>query len=231
MTRYVLASPSAQSDGRTGCPATEVLRISTASPGYDTLPPVTVENLQNQQQLIIRQRVRLMVNQYEVHAVTPDGQEAGLLAFAQQKRMAFKEQVTLYTDDTKQTPVLGFKARQVMDLGATYDVTDAAGAPIGLFRKNFKESLLRSTWHLEQPAFGDMVGRESNLVVALLRRFVDSLSWLPYDFEFLQADRPVFSVAKKWGIRDRYVVTIHDPQVDRRLVVAMAVALDALQGR
>jgi uncharacterized protein YxjI len=64
-----------------------------------------------------------------------------------------------------------------------------------------------------------------------VRRFVDSLSWLPYHFDFMVGDRSVFSVVKKWGIRDRYVVTIHDPQVDRRLVVAMAVALDALQSR
>jgi uncharacterized protein YxjI len=192
---------------------------------------VNVETLQTQQQLIVRQRIRLMVNQYEVHGVGPDGGENGVLAFAQQKRLAFKEQVTLYTDDTKQTPVLGFKARQVMDLGATYDVTDASGAPIGLFRKNFKESLLRSTWHLEQPAYGEMIGRETNVTVAILRRFVDSLSWLPYHFEFLVGDRPAFSVVKKWGLRDKYVVTIHDPQIDRRLVTAMAVALDALQSR
>ncbi|XVV11319.1 hypothetical protein ACQP2X_41830 [Actinoplanes sp. CA-131856] len=192
---------------------------------------MTVDTLQTQQQLIVRQRVRLMVNQYEIHAVTPDGQEAGMLAFAQQKRMAFKEQVTLYTDDTKTTPVLGFKARQVIDLGATYDVVDANGAPIGLFRKNFKESLIRSTWHLEQPGFGEMVGRETNAWVAVLRRFVESLSWLPYHFDFVIADRPVFSVVKKWGLRDKYVVTIHDPRVDRRLVAAMSVALDALQAR
>ena len=192
---------------------------------------VTSDTLQSQQQLIIRQRVRLMVNQYEIHAVSPDGQEAGLLAFAQQKRMAFKEQVTLYTDDTKQVPVFGFKARQRIDLGATYDVTDAHGAPIGLFRKNFKESLIRSTWHLEQPGYAEMVGRETNQLVAILRRFVDSLSWLPYHFDFVAGDRTVFSVVKKWGLRDRYVVTIHDPQVDRRLVAAMSVALDALQAR
>jgi uncharacterized protein YxjI len=192
---------------------------------------VTIDTLQTQAQLIVRQRIRLMVNQYEVHAVSPDGREAGVLAFAQQKRMAFKEQVTLYTDDTKTTPVLGFKARQVIDLGATYDVTDAAGAPIGVFRKNFKESLLRSTWHLQQPGYSEMIGREASMAVAILRRFVDSLSWLPYHFEFLIGDRPAFSVVKKWGIRDRYVVTIHDPAIDRRLVTAMAVALDALQAR
>jgi uncharacterized protein YxjI len=192
---------------------------------------VTVDALQIQQQLIVRQRIRLMVNQYEIHAVGPDGREAGVLAFAQQKRMAFKEQVTLYTDDTKTAPVLGFKARQVIDLGATYDVTDAYGSVIGLFRKNFAESLLRSTWHLEQPGYGEMIGRESNMLVAVLRRFVDSLSWLPYHFEFVIGDRPAFTVVKKWGLRDRYVVTIHDPQLDRRLVAAMSVALDALQAR
>jgi uncharacterized protein YxjI len=195
-----------------------------------TLPAVT-DTLQAQQQLIVRQRVRMMVNQYEVHAAAPDGSEAGILAFAQQKRMAFKEQVTLYTDDTKTTPVLGFKARQVIDLGATYDITDATGTPIGLFRKSFKESLLRSTWRLEQPGHGEMVGRERNMTVAILRRFVDSLSWLPYHFDFVLGDQPAFSVVKKWGLRDKYVVTIHDQQLDRRLVIAMAVALDALQAR
>ena len=188
-------------------------------------------DLQSQQQFIVRQRVRMMVNQYEIHAVGADGAEAGVLAFAQQKRMAFKEQVTLYTDDTKTTPVLGFKARQMMDLGATYDVTDAAGAPIGYFKKNFKESLLVTTWNLEQPGYAVLTGRETNMAVALLRRFVDALSWLPYHFDFKNGEQAAFSVVKKFGLRDMYVVTIHDPQIDRRLVAAMSVALDALQSR
>ncbi len=192
---------------------------------------MSTDQLQAQQQLIIRQRIRLMVNQYEVHGLRPDGSEGGLLAFAQQKRLAFKEQVTLYTDDSKRTPAFGFKARQRLDLGATYDVTDAQGSAIGTFRKDFAQSLLRSTWHLEQPGYGVMTGRETNLAVAMLRRFVESLSWLPYHFEFAVGGHPAFSVVKKWGLRDRYVVTIHDQRIDRRLVAAMAVALDALQAR
>jgi len=190
-----------------------------------------IERLQAEQRLIVRQRVRLMVNQYEVRAVEADGSEGQLLAFAQQKRMAFREQVTLYADDTKQQPVLGFKARQVMDLGATYDVVDAAGRPIGLFRKDFARSLLRSTWHLEQPGLGVATGQERNAVVGVLRRFVDSLSWLPYHFDFSIDGQPTFAVVKKWGLRDRYLVEIHDPRIDRRLVIAMAVGLDALQSR
>ncbi|RKR89085.1 uncharacterized protein YxjI [Micromonospora pisi] len=192
---------------------------------------MTIDQLQGQRQFYVRQRLRMMVNQYEVRAVAPDGSEGDMLAFAQQKRMAFKEQVTLYTDDTKQQAVLGFKARQAIDLGATYDITDAAGNGIGLFRKDFKASLLRSTWIVEQPGLGAARGQERSLPVALLRRFVDSLSWLPYHFDFLIGDQPAFSVVKKWGLRDRYVIEVQNPQLDRRLVIAMAVGLDALQSR
>jgi uncharacterized protein YxjI len=134
-------------------------------------------------------------------------------------------------DVLQQQPVLGFKARQVLDLGATYDVTDANGVPIGLFRKSFKDSLWRSTWRLEQPNLGEVVGQERSMAVALLRRFIDELSWLPYHFDFTIGGQPAFSVVKKWGLRDKYVVDIHQPHLDRRLVIAMAVGLDALQGR
>ncbi|MFV2019246.1 hypothetical protein [Micromonospora sp. LOL_023] len=187
--------------------------------------------LQAQQQLHVRQRIRLMVNQYEVCAVGPDGSVGQLLAFAQQKRLAFREQVTIYADDQRQQPLLGFKARQIIDLGATYDITDAAGAPIGLFRKDFARSLLRSTWHVEQPGLGTATGAERNQVVAILRRFTDLLSWLPYHFDFVLGDQPAFSVVRKWGLRDSYLVDIHNPHLDRRVVIAMAVALDALQSR
>ncbi|MGC4792669.1 hypothetical protein ACLQ3H_00995 [Micromonospora saelicesensis] len=190
-----------------------------------------LDNLQGQHQFHIRQRLRMMVNQYEVRAVSPDGTEGELLAFAQQKRLAFKEQVTIYTDDSKQQPLLGFKARQRIDLGATYDVTDAAGNPIGLFRKDFAQSLLRSTWHVEQGGLSQVTGQERSMPVALLRRFVDSLSWLPYHFDFTANGQPVFTVVKKWGLRDKYIVEVQNPQIDRRLVIAMAVALDALQAR
>ena len=61
-------------------------------------------------------------------------------------------------------------------------VLDATGAPIGLFRKDFARSLLRSTWHLEQPAMGTITGQESNMVIALLRRF--GFDFLPYNFDF-----------------------------------------------
>jgi len=189
-----------------------------------------VNTLQDQTQLIVRQRIRMLVNQYEVRGALPNGSEGDLYAFAQQKRMAFREQVTLYADDSKREAVLGFKARQMVDLGATYDVVDAGGSPIGTFRKDFAKSLVRSTWHVEQPGLGVATGSERSLGVAVIRRLVE-IAWLPYHFDFLVDGQPAFTVEKKWGLRDRYVVTIQDPRLDRRLVTAMAIGLDALQER
>ena len=50
-------------------------------------------------------------------------------------------------------------------------------------------------------------------------------------FDFYAGDQVVFSVEKKFGFRDRYVVDIKDPRLDRRLVIAQAIGLDALQSR
>jgi uncharacterized protein YxjI len=192
---------------------------------------VDLNELQAQRAFLVRQRLTLMVNRYEVRTLDASGSGGGdVIAFAQQKRMAFREQVTLYTDESRREILAGFKARSVIDIGATYDVTDTSGSPIGLFRKDFARSLLRSTWHVEQPEFGTMTGQERDVVVAVLRRFTD-LDFLPYHFDFVRGGAPAFSVTKKWGIRDMYVVKIDDDQVDRRLVIVMAVALDALQSR
>ncbi|WP_214109583.1 hypothetical protein [Acrocarpospora catenulata] len=187
--------------------------------------------LQTQTRLILRQQITMMVNRYSVHTVAPDGSEGTMVAFAEQKRLALKEQVTFYTDETRGEALAAFKARKVIDLASGYDVVDASGTPLGLFRKEFGKSLFRSTWHLQQPGLPTYTGQERNLGVALLRRVTDVLSWLPYHFDFSVGASIAFSVERRWGLRDRYAIEINDPRLDRRLVIAMAVALDALQGR
>ena len=190
------------------------------------------QQLQGIGRLIVRQKLTMMQNRYVVHVPAPDGVSDGpVVGFAEQKRLAFKEQVTIYTDESRRWVLAGFKARKMLDLAGTYDVVDHAGAPIGLFRKDFGASLLRSTWNLEQPGLPPAVGQETSTAVAILRRFAESLSWLPYHFDFTINGHPGFTVTKQWGLRDRYVVDIPDPNLDRRLVIAMAVALDALQSR
>ncbi len=190
--------------------------------------------LQSQTTLLVRQKITAFVNRYVVTVPTASGDEGEQVAFVEQKRLAFREEVTFFTDESKSTPLFRFKARQVLDLGATYDVTGADGSPIGLFRKDFKKSLLRSTWHLEQ---GELtaIGSERSQVIAILRRIWDLFEDLPFFFkyhsDFVSGDQPVMSIDKTALIRDRYRLEINVPNLDRRLAIAMAVALDALQSR
>ncbi|WP_299054127.1 hypothetical protein [uncultured Nocardioides sp.] len=179
--------------------------------------------------LVVTQKITMMVNRYDVHRRGPDGKPAGLLATAQQKRMAFREQVTFYSDPDRGTPVFGFRAQQRVDLGATYDVTDTGGQSIGSFRKDFKQSLLRTTFHLSTPAV-ESTGQERNAAIAIIRRLVDVP--LPFHFDFTDgAGQPVMSSTKKFGVRDTYLVDVPDQRLDWRVAAAMAVGLDALMAR
>jgi len=187
----------------------------------------------------MKQRITMMANKYELIATNADGTDGPLLAFAQQKRMAFKEQVTFYTDDRKSQAVFSFKARKRIDLGSGYDVFDANGQPIGWFKKEFGKSLLRSSWQLSVDGL-NADGTERNPTVAIVRRvwefvpFVGEIP-LPFIYHFDFTDRangqPVLSVERKMSVRDRYRITVQDPRLDFRVAAAMTVALDALQSR
>ena len=181
-------------------------------------------------QFFVKQRLTMMVNRYEITEANPDGSPGRLMAVAQQKRMAFKEQVTFYRDDQRTEPVFGFKARQRVDLGAGYDVTDAGGAPLGTFRKDFGASLLRSTFHLSAPGL-EATGRERNQVVAILRRVVDFPFAFHFDFTDQATGQVVMTSERQMSLRDRYTVTVPDPRIDFRLAASMAVGLDALLAR
>ncbi|WP_156251162.1 hypothetical protein [Pseudactinotalea terrae] len=178
----------------------------------------------------VKQKINMMVNRYEINAVDPSGAPTGLLAFAEQKRMAMKEQVTFFTDAGRTTPLFGFKARKVMDLGSGYDITDASGTPIGYFKKDFGASLMRSTFHLESAGV-QATGQERNQLVAVLRRFTD-LSFLPVHFDFVDsAGATVLAVQREFSVGDKYQVNVPNPHLDFRVAAAMAVALDALMAR
>lgn len=195
-------------------------------------------SLQTLNTLHMHQKVTFMVNRYEIFADDGNGAPGELVGFAEQKRMKIKEQVTIYTDRTKDKVLAGFRARKAIDVGSGYDVVDGEGNAIGTFRKNFKRSLTNSTWHLDQVGRSSVTGSERSSGIAILRRlwnFIPLIENFPfpfrYHFDFASAGEPSFSVNKNTWIRDHYTIPITDPALDRRLVIAQAVAVDALQAR
>jgi uncharacterized protein YxjI len=189
---------------------------------------------------VLRQRIRPIVNQYEF-SLAENGDQP--FCFVQQARFKFKEDIRFYTDESKSVELMRIKARQRFDPRATYDITGADGTKIGEIRKVFGASLIRSTYEISSPT-ATVTAQEQNLLVALFRRLVgfipyvgDFADWLPipYHFDFLRDGQVVGTHKRRIGkFRDIYDIDISaDPAraLDRRLVLAAAVGMDALQAR
>ncbi|GAA2797048.1 hypothetical protein GCM10010470_35240 [Saccharopolyspora taberi] len=199
---------------------------------------MNIQELQAQQQFHVHQKVTMMVNRYRIFADDGAGQPGALVAFVEQKRMTFKEHVTLYADEDKRSVLASFKARKVIDLASAYDVVTPDGQQVGVFGKKFGKSLLRSTWQFDQPGQPSISITERSMGLALFRRVWDVIPWvgdlpfpLKYHFDFVRDGATLGTVDKKTRFRDHYLVRIEDGSLDRRLVLAQAVALDALQSR
>jgi hypothetical protein len=192
--------------------------------------------------MVVRQQFTMIVNRYTIHPVNDDGNEGPVIAAAQQKRLALNEKVTFYADEQRKRPIFRFKARDTLDLGTTYDVTDADGRAIGWFKKEFRKSLTRSTWRMSIPGLDlNAVGTERSVKVALIRRIWNLvLEDVPgpwrFHFDFRTPDGTlVMSSDRRKAMRDLYDVelptTPSGSRVDWRMGASMAVALDALQSR
>jgi uncharacterized protein YxjI len=188
---------------------------------------------------VLRQRIKLVINQYEF-SLTDDEPP---FCFVEQARFKFKEDIRFYADDSKSVELLRIKARQRFDPRATYDITGPDGTKIGEIQKVFGASLLRSTFAIRDGS-GEIRAQEKSLGVALFRRLVGFIpyvenfaNWLPipYHFTFERDGKVLGENRRRIGkFRDIYDIDLSgDPErtVDRRMILAAAVGMDALQAR
>jgi hypothetical protein len=199
-------------------------------------------------QLIVEQKITAFVNKYAVYRANSDGSKGEMMAFAQQKRLAFKENVTFYSDTSKSQIAFTFRAEKVLDIHGSYFVEDEQGTLLGSFKKDFGKSLLKSSWRIRDTQSQDrLVVAESNTALALLRRFGGLIPFvgniielltllLRYHFDFTDphSNQIVGRYQKTTLFRDHYLLSMTDTAYaaqDPRVLAGLAVGLDALQSR
>ena len=195
---------------------------------------------------ILRQRFRMVVNEYEFSLPGPDGESPGVpFLHVKQKALSLREDIRFYADEARMMPYMRIQALQSFDPRARYDVTLANGTLIGQIQKVFRRSLLRSTYRLYGPEGDELaIATEERLDVALFRRIVGFIpyveniaNWLPipYHFTFLRGEQVLGTYRRQlYKFRDTYTLDLTpdtDRTLDRRLVLATAVGMDALQAR
>jgi hypothetical protein len=190
---------------------------------------------------LIKQLIRPMVNLYEVFALAPGLDTPGdRVAFVRQKRMALKEDLRAFADDSEQEEVFRIKARSMMDIAGRYDVAAPDDSRLGTLEKVFGKSLLRSTWRVLGADEAELfLATERSMGVANGRRVAELLPYgealpIPYHFTFLSDGKDVGGLTRVLGLRDQYRLELTgdaERTIDRRLAIALGIALDALQAR
>jgi hypothetical protein len=187
----------------------------------------------------VDQLIRPVANLYRISTLGPSG-PGQPLAFVRQKKLAIKEDIRFFADESQEQELFRLKARQVLELGGRYDVVLPEGERLGTLEKRFGASLLRSTWRILDPGEQEVaIAQEKSVPIAVLRRLIDFFPYgelIPILFQFtiLVDGREVGTLRRPVGIRDRYELRLPgdpDRRIERRVAVALAVALDALQSR
>jgi hypothetical protein len=189
----------------------------------------------------VDQLIRPIANLYRISTLGPDGSSPGQpLAFVRQKKLAIKEDIRFFADETEAEELFRIKARAVFEVRGRFDVTTPEGERIGLLEKVFGISLLRSTWRIYDANEQQVaLAQEKSMPIAILRRAIDLVPYgelIPILFQFtiLMDGREVGELRRPIGLRDRYILKLGgdpDRRIDRRVAVALAIALDALQSR
>lgn len=158
-----------------------------------------------------------------------------VLAFSRQKAFKLKEDIRLFTDESKTEELLLIQARRVVDFAAAYDVTDSAtGDRVGTLRRKGFSSIVRDRWQMLD-AEGDLLGEivEDSAGLALVRRFLTNL--IPQTYHLDVRGTAVGIVRQLFNpFVHKYDVDFaidREGLLDRRLGIAAVILLLAIEGR
>ncbi len=179
------------------------------------------------QYLIRRKILKLLGGAFHIYA--PDG---SLVLYSELKAFKLKEDIRLYADEGKTQELLTIRARSIIDFGATYDVVDATtGEKVGALRRKGMKSILRDTWLIldAQDAECGTI-EEDSLPLALIRRFL--CKWVPQQFAVTLRGQPAAGLKQNFNpFVLKLTLTFNGDAFDRRLGLAAAILLAAIEGR
>lgn len=182
-------------------------------------------------QYLLKRQVFALAGKFRVF--DPAG---NLVLFSEQKMFRLREDIRVYSDESKTQELLTIKARQIIDFSAAYDVVDTTtNQKVGVLRRKGWASLLRDEWEVldadDQPRgllFEDTIG------LAMLRRFLLG-SLLPQNYDLTFGETRVADLRQIFN-PFRYELTLDfnmDPArlLDRRIGIAAGILLATVEGK
>ncbi len=167
------------------------------------------------------------------HIFDPQG---NVVMFSSQKAFKLKEDIRIFTGEDMQTEVLTILARRIIDIAATYDVYDPlqAGMKVGALRRKGLRSMLRDEWIIMDERDNEIgLIQEDSMTLAMVRRLLTNL--VPQRYAGFVRGTEVATFRQNFN---PFVMKIEldfsmdgGNLLDRRLGIAAAVLLCAIEGR
>jgi len=155
--------------------------------------------------------------------------------FCEQKRFKIKEDIRIYSNESKGHEWLKIKQKQLVDAWGGYDVMDSqTGELLGTVRRKFWASIFRTRWHLLD-ASGNEIGLliEDSMRQALARRLLLGLL-LPKKFHIEIGGGVEFVTMRQMFnpfIKKMVVNIPPNHPLDRRFIAGLAIVIAAIDGR
>ena len=157
-----------------------------------------------------------------------------VVGYSSQRAFKLKEDIRLYSDESRSQELLTIRARQIVDFAAAYDVMDSrAGRKVGAARRRGFRSIMRDAWDLLDADERQVAHlEEDSTTKALLRRFLSNL--IPQIFHLRSADGVEQATMRQHFNPLVYRMTVtRSPSstLDPRLVLGTAILVAAIEGR
>jgi uncharacterized protein YxjI len=214
----------------------------------NALPVRSVEQvdaaIESADRFVIQQLFKPIGNEYRISIPASGTSDEGHpLLFVKQKKLKIKEDIRFRLDPDRDEHLFMIKSKSVFEFAGRHEVLAANGSAIGMLEKSFGKSLLRSHWRVYGSDGAEQFeAQEKSLPIAVIRRaagvvsdgLLALLQWLPFNFVLSRDGTEIAHYGRVLGqFRDRYVLELQPGAegIDRRLLLAFAIALDALQDR
>jgi uncharacterized protein YxjI len=181
-------------------------------------------------QYLLKRQVFALTGKFRFY--DPSG---NLLLFSEQKMFKLREDIRVFSDESKSQEVLMIKARQFIDFSAAYDVVDSAtNQKVGALRRKGLASLLRDEWEILD-VNDNVIGKlfEDSMGLALVRRFLSNL--VPQNYDITMDTDRVADLKQNFNpftyqLNLDFSMDINK-RLDRRLGIAAGILLAAVEGR
>ena len=161
--------------------------------------------------------------------------QGNLAFFSEMKAFKLKEDIHLYTGEDKKVDLLAIKARQILDISATYDVTDVpTGQKVGALKRKGLKSVLRDEWlilDVNDQQIGTIL--EDSMAMALIRRLLTNL--IPQKYTATVQNQVVATYRQNFNpfvLKITLDFSMDTKNLfDRRLAIASVILLSGIEGR